>query len=592
MMRYVAELALASLLIHSSTDRSMWCAEAGGIKEPKGSKVSVLNKDLFPRFIHRNKLVLMEFYAPWCGHCQELAPKYREAADILSGMRKELPVPVKFAKLDDSDEYNREGRFGAEDMYNFSSYPALFVFRNGEMESPYYGGREVDDIVFWMAALARGQDPIEEEKYGRPGLYKHRHDIVWDLAPENFNATILAPASVDNTLHVVEFYSDRCPFCKSLEPEIVRAQEALLDDFGRDAPKAQISALNSRIFHDTATEQGVTGYPWVAAFYNGAKIEDMAGLGGWESVVNFAKQKLDEHYVASLGEPRPFAPASYAQEPEWVQAQRAADKILKGKCLAAGCKWEFAECEEGCDLGGGGAAAEAETAVDDAATAVQVSASGESTAASSSKAAVTPVAIQELKENPTTEDVDKGAAWRATLGRQTWFFLHTLAAKYPEHPSEVDKRTMRNLVAALGQHYPCKLCREHLKLKLMDPELGPVRVENRQELASWFCELHNMVNLDTGKNYQHDCTPFNLDLQYLKDCGECEGPGADKKAREMDIKGRGGVSVASEREVFDARLYAKDVAQLEAEASEAKEAIVALKKRIANLEEENRKLKQ
>ena len=36
---------------------------------------------------------------------------------------------VKFAKLDDGDEYNREARFGAEDVYNFSSYPALFIFK-------------------------------------------------------------------------------------------------------------------------------------------------------------------------------------------------------------------------------------------------------------------------------------------------------------------------------------------------------------------------------------------------------------------------------------------------------------------------------
>jgi FAD-linked sulfhydryl oxidase len=484
-------------------------AAAAGIKEPKGSKVSVLNKDLFPRFISKNKLVLMEFYAPWCGHCQELAPHYREAAERLSVMKRkqELPIPVKFAKMDDSDEYNRGGRFGAEDMYNYSSYPALFVFRDGEMESPYYGGREADDIVFWMAALARGQDPIEEEKYGRPGLYKGNHgDVVWDLAPENFNSTILSPASQDNTVHVVEFYSDRCPFCKSLEPEIVKAQEALLDEFGREAPKAQVRALNSRIFHDTATAQGVTGYPWVAAFYNGAKIEDMAGLGGWESVVNFAKRKIDEHYDASLGPPKPFHAASYEQEPAWVEAQRGADKVLKQRCLAAGCKWEFAECEQDCDLDGTAGGSSSSPANDDSsASAAATAAAASSSASSASTAAVdvdpsgttttSGITVVENKENPTAEEVDKGAAWRATLGRQTWFFLHTVAAKYPEKPSEVDKRMVRNLVASLGQLYPCKLCREHLKLKLMDPALGPVRVENRQELATWFCELHNMVNV-------------------------------------------------------------------------------------------------
>jgi hypothetical protein len=67
------------------------------------------------------------------------------------------------------------------------------------------------------------------------------------------------------------------------------------------------------------------------------------------------------------------------------------------------------------------------------------------------------------------------------------------AAKYPDSPSEVDMRSMRGLVAGLGQHYPCKLCRTHLRLKLADPTLGPVAVQNRSALATWFCRLHNMV---------------------------------------------------------------------------------------------------
>ena len=43
---------------------------------------------------------------------------------------------------------------------------------------------------------------------------------------------------------------------------------------------------------------------------------------------------------------------------------------------------------------------------------------------------------------------------------------------------------------------------------------------SRVALSTWMCELHNMVNKDTGKPNVHDCTPFALDLQYLKDCGE------------------------------------------------------------------------
>ena len=48
---------------------------AGGIPEPLDSKVHVLSYDNYYRFIERHPLVLMEFYAPWCKHCQELESK-------------------------------------------------------------------------------------------------------------------------------------------------------------------------------------------------------------------------------------------------------------------------------------------------------------------------------------------------------------------------------------------------------------------------------------------------------------------------------------------------------------------------------------
>ncbi len=47
------------------------------------------------------------------GHCQELAPKYREAASILA--TADLPRPVVLAKYDDSTDSQRRLRGGAED---------------------------------------------------------------------------------------------------------------------------------------------------------------------------------------------------------------------------------------------------------------------------------------------------------------------------------------------------------------------------------------------------------------------------------------------------------------------------------------------
>ena len=108
--------------------------------------------------------------------------------------------------------------------------------------------------------------------------------------------------------------------------------------------------------------------------------------------------------------------------------------------------------------------------------------------------------------------------------------------------------------------------------------------------------LFVQVNVDTGKEHVQDCSPFQLDLLYLKDCGECEVPASAAEAAQNDNKDDDGgdghdrlLSGSDSNGVFDARVYAKDESQYHAEMAEAMDALSA---RAAALEAENEALKE
>merc|ERR1719209_2903247 len=101
--------------------------------------VLVLGQDNFQTAIDTNSLVLVEFYAPWCGHCKKLVPEYAKAASILS----EKNSAAKLAKVDATEHKELSQQFGVK------GYPTLKFFKNGVAQE-YTGGRTADTIVQWI----------------------------------------------------------------------------------------------------------------------------------------------------------------------------------------------------------------------------------------------------------------------------------------------------------------------------------------------------------------------------------------------------------------------------------------------------------
>jgi len=101
--------------------------------------VLVLNAENFDETVNGKDLVLVEFYAPWCGHCKTLAPHYAKAATELEALG------ISLAKVNADTEENRP----LASRFDVKGFPTLKVFRNGEA-SEYDGGRTSDTIVSYM----------------------------------------------------------------------------------------------------------------------------------------------------------------------------------------------------------------------------------------------------------------------------------------------------------------------------------------------------------------------------------------------------------------------------------------------------------
>jgi len=116
-----------------------------GLAAAVAAKSAVLDliPDNFDKVVLKSgKPTLVEFFAPWCGHCKTLAPIYEELAQSLESQKDK----VQIAKVDADAEKALGKRFGVQ------GFPTLKFF-DGKSDKPidYNGGRDLESLQNFIA---------------------------------------------------------------------------------------------------------------------------------------------------------------------------------------------------------------------------------------------------------------------------------------------------------------------------------------------------------------------------------------------------------------------------------------------------------
>ncbi|KAM4028050.1 protein disulfide-isomerase A4 isoform 1-T1 [Anomaloglossus baeobatrachus] len=223
-----------------------WCEESGAetsleetdVKEENG--VFILNDANFDTFVTAKDTVLVEFYAPWCGHCKQFAPEYEKIAETLKKNDPAIPV----AKVDATEATKLANK------YDINGYPTIKILKKGQPID--YDGLRTEKAI--VAKIKEVSDPN------------------WTIPPEatmvlteaNFNEVVEAADII-----LVEFYAPWCGHCKRFAPEYEKAAQELR----KHTPAIPLAKVDATTEVKLAKRYNVSGYPTLKIFRKGKSYD-------------------------------------------------------------------------------------------------------------------------------------------------------------------------------------------------------------------------------------------------------------------------------------------------------------------------------
>merc|ERR1711907_375353 len=195
----------------------------------------------FDKLLRSHKFSLVEFYAPWCGHCKNLEPEIQKAAAELA----KADPPVAVIQVDATVE------MALAENWEIKGFPTLKWFHEGE-KVEYAGGRDAKSIVNWC-----------KKKSGEPSVELADAQAVEAFSQQSSAVLLgLAPKGSDEFLQLQKFAEGIQKFdgdftaenlkkwavLHSLPTVVEFSRETQPRIFGKGSPSKHLLALHSRGF--------------------------------------------------------------------------------------------------------------------------------------------------------------------------------------------------------------------------------------------------------------------------------------------------------------------------------------------------------
>lgn len=252
------------------------------------SSVLDLIPDNFDRVILKSgKPALVEFFAPWCGHCKKLAPIYEELAQNFESAKDKVSI----AKVDADAEKDLGRRFGVQ------GFPTLKWF-DGKSDKPedYSGGRDLESLSDFIVqktgikvkakkAVPSAVEMLNDKTF-KAQIGSDKDVLVAFTAPwcGRMRKYLIFPKGLG---------ADICTDCKSLAP----TWETVAQDFAAE-PSVLIAKVDAEAENAKATaqEQGVKSYPTIKYFPRGSTTPEPYEGGRTElDLLTFMNEKAGTH---------------------------------------------------------------------------------------------------------------------------------------------------------------------------------------------------------------------------------------------------------------------------------------------------------